>query len=1317
MTSTSGTGLSAGQKALATLALALLAVAGNVLSVPLFFSVVFIFGSVAAMLAAALLGTLPAVLVAAAAGLYTVVLWGHPYALIIFTVEALVVGLLHRRGVRTLVLADLGYWLVLGVPLVLLSYHGMMGVGWEAAAMIALKQALNGLFNALLAGLIVLGLQLRWRGAARLGLGSARLTGLLFHVLLTTILLAGAIPVILQGYGERVQQEAFMAERLDERARHLGARLAAEPHAATARLQALLAEEQDNPGMGLALLGKDGSALVQLGEVASLSGTAAQLQPLAGGLAIWLPGGDMPALARWKQGRYQIDLPVADGGGVARLVIEQSAAPLVRTLERTGLKLFSYLAVLLLLGIVLARVLSEWLTRPIAALEAASRLLTEQIASGTQPVLPTSPIREYGSLASSLREMAQLLASSFRELRETQTGLETRIRERTAALHQATELLENVLAASTFSIIATDTDGVIKVFNKGAEKLLGHAAEDVVGRQTPAPFHRAQEVASRSAELSAAFGRPVEGFRVFVEVAEAEGSETREWTYLHRDGHPIPVSLVVSAMRDADGRLTGYLGIAEDISARKAAERELRESAQRFRSMLETSPIAARIARAGGHEVIFSNRRYAELINAAADAVGGVDPAAYYVRRADYEAILQRLGRGEQIYDMLVELAIPGVGTKWALGSYSPIRYEGSPAVLGWFYDITDRMRAEATLAEQAQHTQTILDNMVDGLITIDARGIVHSFNPAAERIFDRAADEVIGRNVNMLMPSPHREAHDGYLRNYQTTGVARIIGIGREVEGQRRDGSLFPMELAVSEITRDGRPLYVGMVRDISERKRMERMKSEFVSTVSHELRTPLTSISGALGLVAGGALGQLPEQARQMVGIAHKNSQRLTHLINDLLDMEKIAAGKLHFDMQVQPLMPIVHQALESHRTYGTERRVALALKGEASAAELRVDSQRLMQVLANLLSNAIKFSPEGGTVEVVVRALPGKVRVAVVDHGPGIPASFRGRIFEKFSQADASDTRQKGGTGLGLAITRELVERMGGTIGFDSVEGEGATFWVEFPRQLAGQPAVPEGAVDASAAADAPRILVVEDEADIAQLLSLMLKRAGYRVDIALTGREALAALQDTAYAALSLDLMLPDISGLEIIRQVRQCPDTADLPIMVVSAKMEEGRLAINGDFSAIDWLAKPFDENRLLAVVQGLLTQAGAANPRVLHVEDDDDLYEVVRSMVGARFDFERATTRREALERVSRERFDVVILDIGLPDASGWDLLPDIRARQPEARIVILSGADTTADEARRVEAVLLKSQVSPKELIDALGSRIRSFRPRRSQA
>jgi len=499
------------------------------------------------------------------------------------------------------------------------------------------------------------------------------------------------------------------------------------------------------------------------------------------------------------------------------------------------------------------------------------------------------------------------------------------------AVRKTEKFLNDVLnAASEVSIIATDRDGLITVFNRGAEQLLGYASVEMVGKQTPALLHRIDEVVARGRELAAELGRPVEGFRILVEMPERHGSEKREWTYLHKDGHAIPVALVVTTMRAGSGEILGYLGIAEDISERK---------------------------------------------------------------------------------------------------------------------------RAEMALQDQARYTQAILDNVVDGIITIDERGSVASLNQAAERIFGYPPGEVLGQNIKMLMPEPYHSEHDGYLANYRATGVERVIGIGREVVGRRKDGRSFPMDLAVSEISHAGRRMFVGLVRDITERKRVEQMKSEFVSTVSHELRTPLTSISGALGLISGGAVGELPPSMKPLIDIAHNNSLRLIHLINDLLDMEKIAAGKMHFDMQWLALLPLVEQALEANKAYGAARRVRFALTERVESLEVRIDSQRLQQVMANFLSNAAKFSPEGGQVEVVVQRRGARVRVSVRDYGPGIPDAFRGRIFEKFSQADSSDTRQKGGTGLGLAISRELIERMGGAIGYDSVPGDGATFWIEVPIDKRG------------------------------------------------------------------------------------------------------------------------------------------------------------------------------------------------------------------------------------------------------------------------
>jgi CheY-like chemotaxis protein len=351
---------------------------------------------------------------------------------------------------------------------------------------------------------------------------------------------------------------------------------------------------------------------------------------------------------------------------------------------------------------------------------------------------------------------------------------------------------------------------------------------------------------------------------------------------------------------------------------------------------------------------------------------------------------------------------------------------------------------------------------------------------------------------------------------------------------------------------------------------------------------------------------------------------------------------------------------------------------------------------------LSNAAKFSPSSSVVEVGVRSLGDRVRVFVKDRGPGIPLSFQRRVFEKFAQADASDVRQKGGTGLGLAITRELVERMGGSIGFETVPGQGTCFYFDLPVVHATASSSMAGLLPAPLPAG-PRILVVEDELDIARMLRRMLERAGYVVDFAADGAEALQQLEQTDYAAITLDLILPDMRGEDLVRYLRAQPATAGLPIVVISARVDEGRRALGEQFRGVEWLAKPIVQSRLLALMAAVVPLVLLPHRRILHVEDDPRLHQTVLGMVDGRFDFELATSLREARARVALERFDVVLLDIGLPNASGWDLLTDIRAHQPQTRVVVLTGGELAPDDDHGVDAVLHKDHLSAHQLLEAI--------------
>ena len=353
-----------------------------------------------------------------------------------------------------------------------------------------------------------------------------------------------------------------------------------------------------------------------------------------------------------------------------------------------------------------------------------------------------------------------------------------------------------------------------------------------------------------------------------------------------------------------------------------------------------------------------------------------------------------------------------------------------------------------SNLRVSEERANAVIENILDGIITLNEQGTIQTINPATERIFGFSKEELVGHNINMLMPEPYRSAHNGYLEKYRRTGQASIIGTGREVEGLRANGSVFPMSLQVVELWLGRERLFLGVVRDITVRKEVERMKSEFLSTVSHELRTPLTSIRGSLSLISSGALGTLPEQVASMVELAEDNSVRMTSLVNDLLDLAKLQSDQLVVEMQEVSLTKIVKDTIEENRPYANEYEVKFELIERVSQTFVNGDSLRLAQVLTNLLSNAAKFSPKKGIVKVELSRRDNEFVVSVSDMGAGVPNAFHDHIFDRFTQADSTDTRKKGGTGLGLNISKAIVEKHGGTIGFDSEEGSGSSFFFTLP-----------------------------------------------------------------------------------------------------------------------------------------------------------------------------------------------------------------------------------------------------------------------------
>lgn len=356
----------------------------------------------------------------------------------------------------------------------------------------------------------------------------------------------------------------------------------------------------------------------------------------------------------------------------------------------------------------------------------------------------------------------------------------------------------------------------------------------------------------------------------------------------------------------------------------------------------------------------------------------------------------------------------------------------------GFLLLISGRTQQVHNLVEQrTRELAAILENAVEAILVVSSTGKIEKANPAAARLFGYSLLNLYRLGLTDLVPSVADKI-----------AINHLLDAPREQLARRSDGSNLTVELSVSPVDVAERLMFSLIIHDVTERKKVEQLKAEFISTVSHELRTPLTSIKGGLRLMLSGELGVINEKIHAMLKIAANNTDRLSRLVNDILDIDRLELGRVELNLQLQPLFPLLKQAVEQHLSYADRYAVHLylvELDPALQEVKVKLDADRFLQVMSNLISNAIKFSHRDSQVSIHIMPVEQGIEIAVKDEGQGIPAAFRQRIFSRFAQVDSSDSRHRDGSGLGLSITKVLVERMGGSIRYESEEDRGTCFFV--------------------------------------------------------------------------------------------------------------------------------------------------------------------------------------------------------------------------------------------------------------------------------
>lgn len=610
-----------------------------------------------------------------------------------------------------------------------------------------------------------------------------------------------------------------------------------------------------------------------------------------------------------------------------------------------------------------------------------------------------------------------------------------------------------------------------------------------------------------------------------------------------------------------------------------------------------------------------------------------------------------------------------------------------------------------------------LLETVPDAIVMVNKTGRIVLVNEQGERLFGHSREELLGQPIEMLLPERYRQSHVAHRTRYFSEPKTRAMGAGLELFACRKDGTEFPVEISLSPLTTEEGTFAMSAIRDITDRKRLQeelrsknteleqqnrliqqanRLKSEFLANMSHELRTPLNGIIGFAEIMHDEKVGPVSPDHKEFLHDILTSGRHLLQLINDVLDLSKVEAGKFEFAPERTDPAIIVAEVTEIVRTMAAKKRIKVRTECDPSLGAVEADPRSLKQILYNYLSNALKFTDVEG--EVVVRALAQDAdyfRIEVADTGAGIRPEDLDYLFVEFHQLENSGSKGVTGTGLGLALTKRLVEAQGGAVGVRSTYGKGSVFHAALPRVARTHRAVVEDSRAHTAPSGAPLILVIEDDADDRAWIVSALRGAGYAVESVGTGAEALLRCRERRFDAITLDIMLPDMSGRAVLEKLRERSLNRTTPVTVVTVLAHKGVVA---GFQVSDILSKPVTQDALVKALEHCGVTSKSSRP-ILVVDDDRAALKLATETL--RQLGYRAVCRQNAasaLKAANKERPAAVVLDLVMPEMNGFEFLKRFRRghRGRTTPVIVWTGKDLT--DAERAELRASASAVARKD-------------------